>query len=91
MDNDFGITLPDFDFTHETPDEYLDNLARKIETKGWEIERTTHLTNLSFLKINMYRDLERNEEKLNSNPIIAALVGEQDPIQISEDLTHFKS
>lgn len=37
----------------------------------------------------MYRDLERNEEKLNSNPIIAALVGEQDPIQISEDLNHF--
>lgn len=37
----------------------------------------------------MYKDLERNEEKINANPVIAALVGEQDPIQVSEELNNF--
>ena len=48
-----------------------------------------HLANLSFLKINMYKDLERNEEKLNANSVIAALVGEQDSIQVSAEFNNF--
>ena len=89
LDNDFGIIIPEFDATHDSPAEYIEKLLRKIENKGWNVEKTTHLTNLSFLKINMYKDLERNEEKINANPVIAALVGEQDPIQVSEELNNF--
>lgn len=89
LDNDFGITIPDFDSTHDSPSEYIEKLLHKVENKGWSVERSTYLTNLSFLKINMYKDLERNEEKLNSNVVIAALVGEQDPIQVSEELNNF--
>ena len=89
LDNDFGIALPDFDSTHDSPSEYLEILLRKVENKGWSVEKSTHLTNLSFLKINMYKDLERNEEKLSSNTVIAALVGEQDPIQVPEELNNF--
>lgn len=89
LDNDFGIIIPEFDSTHESPAEYIEKLLRKVENKGWDVEKSTHLTNLSFLKINMYKDLERNEEKINTNPVIAALVGEQDPIQISEELNNF--
>ena len=87
--NDFGIIMPEFDSTHDSPADYLEILQRKVENKGWDVERNTHLTNLSFLKINMYKDLERNEEKMNANPIIATLVGEQDPIQVSEELNNF--
>ena len=89
LDNDFGIIMPNFDSTHDSPTEYIEKLLHKVENKGWEVERSTHLTNLSFLKINMYKDLERNEEKIKANPVIAALVGEQDPIQVSEELNNF--
>lgn len=37
----------------------------------------------------MYKDLERNEEKLNANSVIAALAGEQDSIQVSGDFNGF--
>ena len=89
LDNDFGIIMPEFDSTHDSPTEYVENLLRIVENKGWNVEKSTHLTNLSFLKINMYKDLERNEEKINANPVIAALVGEQEPIQIPEELNNF--
>lgn len=89
LDNDFGIIIPEFDPTHESPEEYLECLARKVSIKNWDVDRSTHLTNLSFLKINMYKDLERNEEKLNANSVIAALVGEQGPIQVYEELNNF--
>lgn len=89
LDNDFGIIMPEFDSTHDSPAEYIEKLLHKVENKGWNVEISTHLTNLSFLKINMYKDLERNEEKINANPVIAALVGEQDPIQVSEELNNF--
>lgn len=89
LDNDFGIIMPDFDSTHDSPTEYIEKLQSKVENKSWDVEKSTHLTNLSFLKINMYKDLDRNEEKINANPVIAALVGEQDPIQVSEELNNF--
>ena len=89
LDNDFGIIMPEFDASHDSPTEYIEKLLRKVDNKGWNVEKTTHLTNLSFLKINMYKDLERNEEKINANSVIATLVGEQAPIRISEELNNF--
>ena len=89
LEYDFGIIMPEFDSTHDSPAEYIEKLLSKVENKGWNVEKSTHLTNLSFLKINMYKDLEKNEEKINANPVIATLVGEQVPIQISEELNNF--
>lgn len=89
LENDFGIIMPEFDPTHDSPSEYIKKLQQKVENRGWSVEKSTHLTNLSFLKINMYKDLERNEEKINANPVIAALVGEQDSTRISEELNNF--
>ncbi len=89
LDNDFGIKIPEYDATHDLPKDYLNKLAKLIENKGWTVEKTIFLSNLSFLKINMYRDLERNEQKLNANPVIASLVGERDPIEVSAELNNF--
>lgn len=83
--NDFGISLPEFDFSHDSPVEYLETLSCMVKSKGWSVNESIYLTNLSFLKINMYKDLDRNEEKLKSNSVIAALVGEQDPILSVEE------
>jgi len=89
LDNDFGIIMPEFDSTHDSPAEYIEKLLHTVENQGWVVEKSIHLSNLSFLKINMYKDLERNEEKINTNPVIAALVGEQDPIQVPDELNNF--
>ena len=89
LDNDFGIKLPEFDESQDDITDYLDKTEQIISKKGWKIERCIHLTNLSFLKINMYKDLERNKEKLNSNPIITAIAGEHEPIQGFEGLDGF--
>lgn len=89
LDSDFGISIPDFDFSHDDPEEYLEKFAQKVENQNWNIEKSVHLANLSFLKINMYNDLERNEKKLGENSVIASMVGEQDSIQIPDDLNNF--
>ena len=42
LDNDFGIIIPEFDPTHESPEEYLECLARKVSIKNWDVARSTH-------------------------------------------------
>lgn len=87
--NDFGISIPDFDANHDEIDSFFNSLEVLFNSKGWSIDRCVNLTTLSFLKINMYKDLERNEEKLSSNNVIAAIVGEQPSINISDELNNF--
>ena len=89
MDNDFGIQLPEFDGTQDNISDYLEKCEAAVENKGWTIEKSVHLTNLSFLKINMYKDLERNEERLSAHPIISAIAGENDTLSIPNDLNNF--
>ena len=87
--NDFGIQFPDFDVNQDNISEFLDKCYSVVENKGWHIERTVHLTNLSFLKINMYKDLERNEERLNVHPIISAIAGENESLPLPEDINGY--
>lgn len=89
LENDFGIVLPDFDETKDSISDYLKKCDAVIENKGWTIERCVHLTNLSFLKINMYKDLERNEERLSVHPIISAIAGENDTLSLPEDISGY--
>lgn len=89
LDNDFGIILPDFDASQNEIETYFNKVEDVVRNQGWTVERCTNLTTLSFLKINMYKDLERNENKLSSNAVISALVGDQLPMQISEKLNNF--
>lgn len=90
LNNDFGISVPEFDSAHDSPEGYIERLFPNIENQDWSIERSVHLANLSFLKINMYKDLERNEEKLKDNGVISAIVGEQNSIlQIPDELNDF--
>lgn len=89
LENDFGIVLPDFDVTHDEIETYFCKIENLIETQRWSVERCVNLTILSFLKINMYRDLERNEDKLNANVVVSAIVGEQPPLQIPDELNNY--
>lgn len=89
LENDFGIILPEFDGTQDSISEYFDKCQKIVENKGWTIERDVNLSNLSFLKINMYKDLERNEERLCNNPIVSAIAGEGEPITLDEDISNY--
>lgn len=89
LENDFGIILPDFDETQDSISDYFDRCQKIVENKGWTIERDVNLSNLSFLKINMYKDLERNEERLCANPIVSAIAGEGQPISLDEDISNY--
>lgn len=89
LNTNFGINLPEFDSIQDTPKKYFEKISSEIENIGWDLEEIIYLTNLSFLKINMYNDLSRNDEKLNTNSVIAAIVGDDDPIQLPEELNNF--
>lgn len=89
LQNDFGITLPDFDSDKDDIEAYLNELEKLVDNKGWTISRDVNLTILSFLKINMFKDLERNEEKLNASNVISAIAGESEPISISSELNNY--
>lgn len=88
LGSDFNISFPEFEYTKDDFDieVYFSELENIIGKQGWEIEKDVNLTLLSFLKINMYRDLEQNVERLNNNPIVSVIVGEGDPIPFPNDL-----
>lgn len=89
FEHDFGIILPEFDSSKGDIEDYFKQLVELIENKDWEIVKDVNLTILSFLKINMYKDLDRNEDKLNANQIITAIAGESEIFCISEDLNNY--
>ncbi len=58
LDNDFGIKLPEFD-TEDGLKSYFAEVRGIIEKSNWQLITEVGLGLLSFLKINMYRDLEK--------------------------------
>lgn len=79
LENDFGIKLPDFDAESDLQ-AYFDSLQDIVVTNHWEIITEVGLGLLSFLKINMYRDLENHRDSILQNPVVKALGGEK-PMQ----------
>lgn len=77
---DYGVQLPEFDADRDSLEEYFQKMEALAEEKGWRILRQSSLGLVSFLKINMYNDLVRNESQLRSSPILRALAGERNAI-----------
>ena len=87
--NDFGINLPDYD-EDTTIDELFNKIKKKIKNKGWSIENSVALSLFSFLKINMYNDIEKNKESLTSNAIVQAIAGDSSHLEkIPEDFSSY--
>ncbi|MBB6716634.1 DUF4011 domain-containing protein [Clostridium gasigenes] len=88
--NDFGIVLPEFDGHEDDIAEYLLQIDKIAEKNDWEVVTHINLTLLSFLKINMYNDLDNNKDKIVSSPIIKALCGDKSEIAlIPSELNNF--
>lgn len=90
FERDYGITLPLFDSEEQSINVFMDEMEKLVDKRGWRIVRENSIGLVSFLKINMYKDLCNNEEGVKSNPIIRAFAGEKKSLSdISEDLYNF--
>ena len=76
LKTEYGIDLPHFDADKDTLDGYLNSLEEIADQRGWRILKEVSLGLLSFLKISMYNDLLRNEERIKKNPVIRAMAGD---------------
>ena len=74
LENDFNLTFPEFDPQGDI-EEYLNQMEEIVSRSGWKINRKVSISLLSFLKINMYKDLERRADVISNNPIIRAIAG----------------
>ncbi len=89
FESDFGIKIPEFDSTNDDIMKYLQKVESLMSNKGWRVTTDMHLTILSFLKINMYKDLDKHSEKLNNNGVVSAIAGESDAITIPSELNDY--
>ena len=90
LKTEYGIELPQFDADKDTLDDYLKSLEEIADQRGWRILREVSLGLLSFLKISMYNDLLKNEERIKKNPVIRAMSGDAaEANEIPEHLRNF--
>lgn len=90
FEHDYGITLPTFDPDEESLNEFMNSMEKLVDRKGWRVIRENSLGLVSFLKINMYKDLCNNEDNVKSNPIIRAFAGEDSELdEIPEELYNY--
>lgn len=80
MENDFGIVLPELNSDEDSIESYLETLEQIVSTNNWSVDKSLSLSLLSFLKINMYKDLEKNRDKIELNPIVRAISGEENQL-----------
>lgn len=73
FENDFGIILPEFDGHECDISEYLLQIKKIIKKNDWEVFTDVHLTLLSFLKINMYKDYKGLLELVKAKPSLILL------------------
>lgn len=81
MEHEFGVTLPEFDAHEDSITNYLNNLKKSVSKNKWEVVFETGLSLLSFLKINMYEDLDKNQEKIKAHPVLLGLAGDRSQIK----------
>ncbi|MBQ3054180.1 MAG: DUF3320 domain-containing protein [Clostridia bacterium] len=87
---DYGVELPPFDSDKDTIEDYLKSLEDIADEKGWRIIREASIGLLSFLKINMYKDLEHNIENITNNVVLKAMLGDTSEItNIPEELKSY--
>ena len=81
MEHEFGIIFSEFDAHEDSITDYLDNLNSSVSKNKWEVVAKTDISLLSFLKINMYEDLDKNQNKIKAHPILRGLSGDRSQIK----------
>lgn len=85
LSTEHGITLPELG--DKNLESYLDTVRHLVKPLGWTVSGECKIGLFSFLKMNMYRDLQDNAELILKNRIVRALLGNPDPeLAIQPDL-----
>lgn len=79
----FNLELPSFDPDKDTLAGFMKEMENLIALRGWQLIENVSLGLVSFLKINMYKDMIEHEDSVKNNPIIRALVGESNEISVN--------
>lgn len=89
LENDFGLNFPEFDEDLGLQN-YLDAVQKVVKNNNWTVASEVGLSLFSFLKINMYRDLDRNKENIVSNPVVRTIAGDTSAApHIPEELNNY--
>jgi very-short-patch-repair endonuclease len=89
LETDFNIALPDFNEDVDIKC-YLESIQKLVANNRWEVSFDVSLSLLSFLKINMFKDLEWNKEKIRQNAVVRAISGDANACEkIPEELVDF--
>ena len=86
--SDFGIQLPEFEVGSNDILDYLNTVDRLVQPSGWRVVQETNLGLLSFLKIVMYKDLEKYKERIFTNPVVQAFCGDVSSLPKVKDDWH---
>ena len=78
LKHDFKASLPDL--VDENYEKTIEKIKEFAQNNGWNVKEEAYLRIFSFLKINMYKDLEKNKDVLFNHPIIKAFGGESDNV-----------
>lgn len=90
LEEDFGIILPEYDNDNEDIVGFLSSIERTIGNGSWKVTLDASISLLSFMKMNMYKDIENNVERIKSHPVLKALAGDSSDIEgISEEYDGF--
>lgn len=77
MKHEYGIIMPEFqDEVHaeESLHDYIMRVKQEVAFKDWDVSFKVAIGTFSFLKMNMYKDLEENEELILSNNNVKKLL-----------------
>lgn len=86
LKTEFGMNLPTFDDTDDL-EGYFNDLRKSIKETDWDIEEGVALGLLSFLKINMYNDMQNHINDIKSNPIVCSISGDVSSLEkVSEKI-----
>ena len=75
LQNEYGLKLPDFDEDLGI-DQYLLSVRELLDRLNWKVSSECKIGIFSFLKINMYKDLKDNAEKVAESKDVQSLLGE---------------
>ncbi len=76
LDSEYALKMPAFDSAADISD-FFDAVDEVVKDNRWSVVRDVGLSLLSFLKINMYVDLETHKDTILSNPVVRALAGDK--------------
>ncbi|MBO4962219.1 MAG: DUF4011 domain-containing protein, partial [Clostridia bacterium] len=85
MHHEYNITLPDYE--EDGVLEYVDRVKELLKDLGWDISLECKIGVFSFLKINMYKDVTENKEKISKSQNVLRLMKQGEPVDYSHLVT----